>query len=110
MKNDKEFTGLSHDDNKRIRLTRLNQLMTWQIIPNWLWVVIIIIGCILLLKESSAWWIKLIGLVLVSYSSLQVGSRIWKLDDFMEGYEQGFSDGVDKLDKFFHNKKNYKDT
>lgn len=106
MNSDKEFTGLSPDEYKRIRATRLNQLITWQIIPNWLWVIIIIIGCVLLLRESSSWWIKTIGIVLVSYSSLQYGSRLWKLDDFMEGYEQGFSDGVDKLDKFLHNKKN----
>jgi hypothetical protein len=70
--------------------------MTWQIIPNWIWAVIVIIGCILLLKDSSFWWIKLIGLIFISYSSLQIGSRIWKIDDFMDGYEEGLSHGVEK--------------
>lgn len=96
MNRDKELTSLSPDEYKRIRATRLNQLMTWQIIPNWIWVVIVIIGCILLLRENSAWWLKLIGLIFVSYSSLQIGTRIWKIDDFMEGYKHGFSDGVDR--------------
>ena len=106
MNPDKDLTGLSPDEHKRIRTTRLSQLTTWQIIPNWIWVVIVIIGCILLLKENSAWWLKLIGLLLISYSSLQIGSRAWRIDDFMEGYEHGFSDGIDRSSTNIEKKNN----
>jgi hypothetical protein len=96
MNSDKDLTEIPPDEYKQIASNRLKQLKTWQVIPNWIWAMIIIIGCILVLKEGSSWWLRLIGLIFVSYSSAQIGSRFWKVEDFMEGYEHGFSDGVER--------------
>ena len=85
-----------HDVYKKMRSTRIKQLKEWRVIPHWIWVVIVIVGCVLVLKDSSSWWLKMIGLIFVSYSSLQLGSQIWKVDDFMDGYEKGLTHEINK--------------
>jgi len=93
-------TELYYDDYKKIRSNRQSDLILWQVIPDWIWVIIVILGCMFLLKEHSPWWLKLIGLISIIYSSAQLGSRIWRVTDFMEGYRHGFSDGVITKAKF----------
>ena len=90
-----ELTNMTSEDYRKIRLKYAEQLKEWTIIPDFIWYALSIVG-ILLVFWNAMWYLKLLGLVCVGYSALQIGSRVGNPEGFIIGYEWGLSDGVYK--------------
>ncbi len=91
-----ELTNMTSEDYQKIRLKYAEQLKEWTIIPNFIWYALSIVG-ILLIFWNTIWYLKLLGLICVGYSALQIGSRVGNPAGFIIGYEWGLSDGVYKV-------------
>ena len=90
-----DLTKMTSEDYRKIRLKYAEQLKESTIIPNFIWYALTIIG-IFLIFFSALWYFKLLGLICVGYSSLQIGSRVGNPEGFIIGYEWRLSDGVYK--------------
>jgi hypothetical protein len=90
-----ELANMTSEDYRKIRLKYAGQLKEWTIIPDFVWYALSIVG-ILLIFWNAVWYLKLVGLVCVGYSALQIGSRVGNPAGFIIGYEWGLSDGVYK--------------
>jgi hypothetical protein len=90
-----EMARMTSEDYRKIRLKYAEQLKEWTIIPNFIWYALSVVG-IFLISWYPTWYLKLLGLVCVGYSALQIGSRIGNPAGFIIGYEWGLSDGAYK--------------
>jgi hypothetical protein len=90
-----ELSNMATVEYWRIQQKYAEQLKERRIIPNFGWYALSIVG-VLLILGSALWYWKLLGLVCMGYSALQIGSGIGNPEGFVIGYKWGLSDGVIK--------------
>lgn len=90
------LSGVSRLDWKRVMPKYGHQVKEWWIIPNPIWLLLIVGSGITLYFNWFFPWLQLGAFLISLYYAAQIGSRAGNIDGFQVGYEWGQSDGVCK--------------
>ena len=68
------------------------QQKEWTFIPNFIWVILIVLSIISIYYVQNLWSIA--GVIVALYSAAQLGSRSGNIDGFQIGYEWGKENAI----------------
>ena len=82
-----KFSRVSDAEWKKIMPRYRAQQTEWFVIPNYVWVALVVASIALIFYFQNSW--NIVGIIIGLYSAAQLGSRSGNVDGFQIGYEWG---------------------